>query len=639
MFDFVRSHTKLFQGLLVLLIFPSFVFFGVQGYTKFTEGATATVATVAGMPIKQNELDSAHRQQVERMRQQMPNADIKLLDTPAMKQRALDQLIRERVIAAAVTKDHLSVSDTRLARLFAADPQMQVVRKADGSINKELLAAQGMSVRQFEENLRQEYALRQVLAAPTDSALRGHGYQTLALNALLERREVQWQRFDAKDYLARITPTEAEIDAYYKAHSASFRSPESAQIEYVVLDLDALKKQVSVTEDDLRKYYDENISRYTMAEERRASHILIGADKSASQTDRDKAKAKAESLLAEVRKHPESFADVAKKNSSDTGSAERGGDLDFFGRGAMVKPFEDAAYAMKPGEISNVVESEFGFHIIKLTGIRGGEKKPFDAVRAEIQDEVAKQLAQKRYAEVAEQFTNMVYEQADSLQPAVDKLKLIRLTANVSRNAAPGTTGPLASTKLLEAIFGNEVLKNKHNTEALETGPNQLVSARVTDYHPEQVQPLAQVQAQVLEQLRAEQAAAAARKDGDALLATQKKDAGAALPLTVTVSRTQSQDIPSQVVKAALQADLSGKAPVAVGVDLGRQGYAVVKVLRVVERDTAKDADEPRARAAVDQAAAAAEAAAYFEWLKRRFKVEVKPQALKVADVAGNETK
>lgn len=638
MFDFVRSHTKLFQGLLVLLIFPSFVFFGVQGYSSFRDGAAATVATVAGLPIKQTELDASHRQQVERMRQQMPNLDIKRLDTPEMKQRVLDQLIHERVLMAAVSKDHLSVGDERLARLFSTDPQMQAVRKPDGAINKELLAAQGMSVLQFQENLREDYSVRQVQSGVLESALRGRSFQALAVGALLERRDIQLQRLDTKDYLGKVSPTDAEVDAYYKAHTQQFRSPESAQIELVVLDLASLKNQISVSDDELRKYYEENLSRYTRAEERRASHILINSDKSASAAERDKAKAKAESLLADARKHPEAFAELAKRNSNDTGSAERGGDLDFFGRGAMVKPFEDAAYAMKVGEISNLVESEFGFHIIKLTGVRGGEKKSFESVKAEIQDEVAKQLAQKRFAEVAEQFTNMVFEQSDSLQPVVDKLKLGLTKATVGRTPAAGVTGPLASVKLLDAVFANEVLKNKHNTEAVETGPNQLVSARVVSYQPEQVQPLAEVRARVLAQLSAEQAAAAARKDGEQLLAAQKKDPAPALPQALTVSRTQPQNLPNEVVKAALAAELKDKTPALVGVDLGSQGYAVVKVLRVVEVP-ANDAELPRARVAVDQAAAAAESAAYYEWLKRRFKVEIKQKQLKAGSETNSETK
>ena len=375
MFDFVRTHTRLLQFLLVLLIFPSFVFFGVQGYSSFMDKEAKPVAIVGGIEIKQNELDAAHRQQIERMRQQMPGVDVKMFDTPQMRQQTLEEMVRERVLMATAVKDHLAVSDDRLRRLFATDPQYATLRKPDGTVNTEFLAAQGMSSEAFAERLRQDYAVRQVMQGVTETGLSGKTVEATAVNALLERRELQLQRFDVKDYLPKTNPSDAEVQAYYAAHTAQFRSAEEAQIEYVVLDLNALKKQITVSEDDLRKYYTENASRYAAAEERRASHILINAAKEAPAADRAKAKAKAETLLADVRKNPASFAEVAKKNSQDPGSAEKGGDLDYFGRGAMVKPFEDAVFAMKDGEISNLVESDFGFHIIKLVATRGGRKE------------------------------------------------------------------------------------------------------------------------------------------------------------------------------------------------------------------------------------------------------------------------
>lgn len=632
MFDFVRSHTRLLQGVLVLLVFPSFVFFGVQGYSHFMDQAAATVATVDGQPIRQSELEAAHRQQVERMRQQMPTLDVKLFDTPEARQQTLDALVREQVLRHAAQKENLVVPDLRLQRLFVTDPAYAALRKPDGSINKDYLAAQGMSVGQFEEMLRTEYSLRQVLGGVTGSSLSGQTVAAANANALLEQREVQVQRFEAKDYLAKVNPSDADIDAFYKAHADRFRAPDEASIEYVVLDLDALKKQVTVSDDDLKKYYEQNISRYTAPEERRASHILITVDKDAAADVRAKAKAKAESLLAEVKAHPDSFAEVAKKNSEDPGSAAKGGDLDFFARGAMVKPFEDAAFGMKVNDISGVVESDFGYHIIKLTAVRGGDRKPFEAVRAEIQDEVAKQLAQQRYAEAAEQFSNLVYEQSDSLQPVIDKLKLGKMTAVVQRAAAPGATGPLASSKLLDAVFSVDGLQNKRNTEAVETGANQLVSARVVSYRPAHVRDLAEVRPQVLEQLKADQAAAAARKDGEARLASLKQNPADTLAPSVVLSRAQIQGQPRQVVDATLKADLA-KGPVVVGVDLGPQGYAVVKVVKRVPR-AGDDADLARAKPYIAQALAQAEEAAYYDALKRRHKVEIKQAAAPAASAS-----
>jgi peptidyl-prolyl cis-trans isomerase D len=629
MLDFFRTHGKPLQFVLLAVIIVAFVFVGIEGYLRMGDGANATVATVGGHEIKQAELDQAHRQQVERMRQQMPNIDVKLFDTPEAKQRVLDELVRDRVLMTAAAKQNLSVTDGQVIDALRQMPELASVRDASGNIDKAaykaFLSARGLSDRGFEADLQQGLLRQQVLRGATGTQIVGGTATNAALDALLERREVQVQRFDAKEYAAKVNPSDADIEAYYKANTAQFRTTEEARIEYVVLDLDAMKKQVNLSEDDLRKYYEQNIARYTSAEERHAAHILVKVNAGASADEKAKAKARAESLLAEARKNPAGFAELAKKNSQDEGSAASGGDLDFFGRGAMVKPFDDAVFAMKAGEISNLVESEFGFHIIKLIETRGGEKKPFESVRAQIVDEVSKPKAQELYAAAAEQFSNLVYEQSDSLQPVVDKLKLAKAEATVQRMPAPGAAGPLASPKLLEAVFSADAVKNKRNTEAVETGPNQLVSARIVEHRPERVLPLAEVRERVLAQVRAKQAAAAARKDGEARVAALKQNAGESLGAPLILSRTKPEGQPRQVVDAALRADIT-KGPTAVGVDLGDQGYVALKVVKKVERE-ANDPDTERAKPYVAQALAAAEQAAYYDALKRRYKTELKPLA------------
>eukprot|EP01034_Spumella_vulgaris_P026440 gene26440-33018_t len=212
--------------------------------------------------------------------------------------------------------------------------------------------------------------------------------------------------------------------------------------------LDSVRGSIRVNEDDLRTYYKENLTRLAAKEERRASHILINATKDAPAAEREKAKARAEELLAQVRKAPGSFAEVAKKSSQDTGSAIVGGDLNFFGRGAMVKPFEEAAFSMKKGDISDVVESDFGYHIILLTDIKTPRQPSFEELRPLLEVELKQQQAQRKFAEVAELFTNSVYEQPDSLKPVADSLKLkIQTVDGVTRVPAAGVTGPLANAK------------------------------------------------------------------------------------------------------------------------------------------------------------------------------------------------
>ncbi|MDI4633487.1 SurA N-terminal domain-containing protein [Pelomonas sp. V22] len=629
MFDFVRKHTKILQGLLTLMILPSFVFFGVQGYSSFMDGSNAGVAKVDGQKISRAEFDAAHRNQIERMRAQMPTQDPKEFDTPEARQATLDSLIRERVLRATQLKQHLTVTDEKLQAAFLADPQLAFLRNPNGSVNRAMLAAQGMSVESFMQRLREDLALRQVMGVGNSSPA-NQGNAAVAFDALLQQREVQIQQFDAKDFAANIKPTEAQLEAFHKdpSNAALFQLPESADIEYLVLDLDQLKKGLKASDEDLRKYYDDNQARYAVPEERRASHILIKADKGASAAERAKAKARAEELLAQAHKAPTAFAELARKNSQDEGSAQNGGDLDFFGRGAMVKPFEDAAFALKQqGDISNVVESDFGFHVIQLTGKRGGDKKSFEEVRAEIEGEVLKQLAQKRYTEVAETFRNTVYEQSDSLKPAADKLKLTVQTASVQRKAKPGSMGVLASQKLLDEVFGNDALRNKRNTEAVETQPNQMVSARVVNHHPTRLQPLEEVHAQANAMLVAKLALDQAIAAGKARLEALNKNPAdlGGLGEASVVSRAKPGQLDRKVLIKLLGADAS-KLPAHIGIDAGNGAFVVVRINKLLPRDPAV-LDPKRAAEQYALVWAAAEAAAYYNHLKTELKVKVTADA------------
>ena len=633
MFDFFRKHTRVLQFLLVLLIFPSFVFFGIQGYSGFMGNDNAVVAKVAGQKITRPEWEAAQREQIDRIRRQMPNVDAKLFDSPEMKRQSLDALVRERVMLVAADKLDLVTTDERLQRLFATDPQYAMLRNPDGSANKDILAAQGMSSEMFAQRLRQDLSLRQVLLGVAGTVFAPLSDTSAALDAMFQQREAQVQRFETKDLLDKVTPTDAEIEAFYKdpANAKQFEAPEQANIEYAVLDLDALKKGITVSEDDLKKYYAENEKRFAVPEERRASHILVKADKSASADERAKAKAKAEALLAEVKKNPASFADVARKNSDDPGSAERGGDLDYFGRGAMVKPFEDAAFGLKTDEISGVIESDFGYHIIKLTGVRGGDKKSFESVRAEIENDVKNQLAQRKFSESAVDFTNTVYEQPDSLKPAADKLKLeVRSAQNVRRTPAPGTTGVLANPKFLEALFATDTIRNKRNTEAIQIAPNQMVSGRIVTYTAAHQVPLAEVKDRVRDRVKAIQAAALAHKLGEERVAALRAAPDTAMSeAPQVVSRAQARDLPRALLDGILKAP-AAKLPAIVGVDLGEQGYAAVRITKVLGRDPIA-ADATRAQSQYAQAWGDAEAQAYYAGLKARYKVEIKPDAVGAA--------
>jgi peptidyl-prolyl cis-trans isomerase D len=630
MFDLIRKHNKIMMLLLFVLIVPSFVLFGIDGYSRFKDQGEA-VAMVDGKKILQGEWDAAHKLEIDRIRTSAPNVDPKLLDSPEAKYSTLERLVRDRVIEAAASKLQLAASDTRLTRALQEEPTVAALRKPDGSFDmdryKQLVGAQGMSPEMFEARVRSDISSRQVLAGIGASGLTTPAIADVSLNAFFERREVQVARFATAEFAAKATITDGQLDSFYKDNPALFQAPEQANIEYLVLDIESIRKTITLNADDVQAYFKQNADSLSSKEERRASHILIAAAKTAPAAEREQAKAKADALLAQVQKAPDSFADVAKKNSQDPGSAVNGGDLDFFGKGAMTKPFEDATYALKKGEISPVVETEFGYHIIRLTDVKAPKQKTFEEMRPEIEADLKKQQAQKKFAEVAESFTNGVYEQADSFKAVAEKLKLEIKTANgVLRKPAAGaaTAGVLSNAKFLTAVFSPDAVEKKRNTEAVEIGPSQLASARVIQYTAARTLPFADVKDRVRERVQAAQGAELARKEGLAKLEAWKAaPASATLPEAVVISRDQSSSRqPAPVIEAALRAD-SAKLPTFIGVDLGAQGYAVVKVNKLLERDT-KGSNPQQDRQQYTQWWSNAETTAYYNSLKDRFKAEIK---------------
>ncbi len=630
MFDFVRKHTRLFQFLLLIVILPSFVLVGVEGYSRFMDGSNSAVAAVGDRKISQTEWDAALRDQQERMRQQSPNVDPKLFDTPEMRRQVLETLLRDRVLAVAVEKEHRSLSDQQVVSLIRNDPQLSFLYDESGKLRKEMLSAMGLSAEGLLVRVRQGALNAQVMGPLAESALTNQSSANIAFDALLQQREVQIQRFDVREYAASLNPTDADLEAFYKDPkvAARFVQPETADIEYVVLDQAALASTVTVNPADVEGYYKQNDKNFKTPEERRASHILIKMTPDMPAAEKEKAKAKAESLLAEAKKNPDGFAELAKKNSDDSGSAARGGDLDFFGEGAMVKPFEAAAFSMKEGEISNLVQSDYGYHIIKLTGIRGGKARPLEEVRPEIEALLRKDLAQKRYSESAEDFGNMVYEQSDSLKPAADKFKLTIQKATVQRKPAANATGVLASSKLLDAVFSSDTLNNKRNTAAVDTGASQLVSARVVAHHPSATPALADVKAALSAAWVQQRAKEAAVKAGQQRLAELQKGGDAkGLGEPVVVSRAKPEALQGKALEQVLRADTS-KLPAYVGVDAVEGQYLVVRINKVMPRDPSL-IDPKRAADQYAQTWAAAELMSVYNSLKTEYKASIKPAVQK----------
>ncbi|WP_416548698.1 SurA N-terminal domain-containing protein [Limnohabitans sp. DCL3] len=630
MFDSIRNNSKILMGLLFLLVIPSFVLFGIEGYSQF-EDKGAVVARVDGNKITQSEWDAAHQQEVDRIRASVPNMDPKMMDSAQARYATLDKMVNDRLIALAAEKQLLLTSDQRLARYLQQDPSIASLRGADGKLDMEryrqLAASQGMTPEMLETRVRRDLSNQQVLAGLQASAFAGHKQTDTALDAYLQRREVQVKRWSAADFATKVVVTDADLERYYKDNSELFRSVENADVEFLVLDLPSLQSRIELPEQDLKTYYEQNLQRLSGQEQRRASHILVNAAKDLPEADKAKARAKAEELLAAVRKAPKSFADVARKNSDDTGSAQNGGDLDFFSRGAMVKPFEDAAFALKKGEISDIVTSDFGYHIIVLTEVKQAPVPSFESMRPKLEADLRKQQAQRQFAELAETFSNSVYEQSDSLTPVAERLKLtIQKTQALTRTPPPGTPGVLGNPKLLQAIFSDDAVSKRRNTAAVEVAPNTLVSARIVTHRPATVRAFEEVKTEARQRLVQVKSAELAKVEATARLAGWKSEpAKAPLGEALTISRDLGTELPVAMMDAALRTDPS-QLPALVGVDLGLQGYAVVRVNKIVPRPAESAQQVEQSRIQFARLWAMAESQAYLASLKTQFKVEILAQ-------------
>ncbi|MBN3742642.1 MULTISPECIES: SurA N-terminal domain-containing protein [Burkholderia] len=631
MLDFFRNHQRLMMALLLLIVLPGLGFVGIQGFRGFFDDS-ANVAAVNGHKITRVEFDGAFRQQIDQARQALGGQfDIKMFDTPEHRKQVLDGLIQQRVLADETQRLHLTASDNAVRDALMSDPMIASLKKPDGSIDVEryaqLLSFQGMTPEQYQERVRYSLALQQIPASIVSSAFTPKSLAQRLSELAAQQREVQALVLKTSDFAAKVQPTDAQLTAYYDAHKQSFATPETATIQYLVYSPAAAAASAQPTDADIKKFYDDNPTHFRTEAQVRVSHIFIAAPGSASAADKAAAKAKAEQLLADVKAHPDQFAQIAQKNSQDAPSAAKGGDLGFITRGSTAggKAFDDAAFALKQGDVSGVVQSDLGFHILKATEVKPAAVKPFADVKDQIAADLKQQYASKAFTDNAEGFTSTVYEKAKTLQPAADKYKLTIQAATVTPTPNPQLppTSPLNNPKFLAAVFANDSVKNRNNTQAIDVGNNTLISARVTDYKPAAVPALDAIKDVVRQKVVAEQAAELAKKDGAAKLAElQKSKSADGFSAAQKVSRTQSQGLTPAALSAVYKVDAK-TLPAYVGVDLGADGYAIYRVNAVIPGSAVDPQQLAAAQQQMAQVDAQSEGEAYLSALRDRSKVKL----------------
>lgn len=590
MFDLVQENRRLVQIVLALIIVP-FALWGVDSYRKSGNGAS--LASVNGEKIGQQEFDNALNQQLQRIREMAgANFDQALFDKPEIKHSVLDGLVSQHLMGIEARKAGLILTNEQIGQIIVNIGAFQKDGKFDRQRYEAVLKEKGKTPSGFDAEIRQAVLAQQLTEAYTQN---GYASQAVAENLIRlneQQRIVSVANLDSGSFVKQVKVADAAVSDYYSKNAQEFQMPERANVEYVVLSADALLSQVTVPENEVKQYYEEHQTEFGTQEQRQASHILITVAKQAPDADKLAAKAKAEQILQQVKQSPANFASLAKQYSQDLGSATKGGDLGMFGRGAMVKAFEDSVFSLKVGEVSGLVQTDYGYHIIKLQAVKPAKIPSLNEMKPMIISQLKSQHANDKFAELAEKFNNTVYEQSDSLKPAAELAKAtVQRGVWLSKGQAPAG---LWTDKALQAVFSEDTLKNKRNTAAVEVAANTLLAARVIEYKPASVRPLNEVAASIKQKLEKQQASELASEQGKKLLEQLQRGekAGVSWKAAQSATRNQRSGVEPELLRAVFRAE-TGKLPVYVGVN-GQSGFVLARIDAV--KDTASVDDIKRFR-------------------------------------------
>ncbi|WP_275663318.1 SurA N-terminal domain-containing protein [Laribacter hongkongensis] len=602
MFEFVQKNTlviKIILGAVAL----TFVGFGVGSYTAATDDAY--LAKVGGEKI--------YKQDIERALNGQP-AD------SAVRQQVLESLIRQKLLLADAGQHGMRVTDAELRRVIAGIPAFQDNGHFDSKRYEEYLQSQYMSAEQFQARIRDELMVQQQLSAFVDATFVSPGAVERVHKLLAEQRQINQYRLTAAQFLPGVKVDDADVQRFYDSNKARFQTPEKVRLEYVLLSLEELAKTVQVSEADVRKYYEEHKAELAGDEQRQVAHILIAVPKGASAADKARLKTEAEAIVKEVRSNPARFAALAQEKSADPGSAAKGGDLGWFGRGVMVKPFEDSAFKLAKGQVSDPVETEFGYHIIKVEGIKTPD---LSTMQADIHARLARQKAGALYRQQLETLGDVSYQQSDSLKPVSEALKLPVQQTEWIVKGQPGS-GIAANPKVDEAAFSDDVFKGKHNSEVIDLGNERSVVVRVAAAEAAKLQPLAEVAPVIRKELADKAARELAVKAGEKLLAELKagKTPDVAWSAAQQVSRRDPAGLGRDVQRAVFSASVS-KLPAYAGAAEG-DGFTLVRIDRLLPAGALTGAERQQLVGMLAQLQTAADATSYLNGLRAAYPVTLK---------------
>ncbi|MEL4244564.1 peptidylprolyl isomerase [Shewanella xiamenensis] len=575
------SQGVIAKGILVLVIL-SFAFAGVSSYLGSTSDVPA--AEVNGDKITKAELEQAYQSERARMEQQLGemfaalSADERYLES--IKQSVLERLVADKLIDQAAAAMGLRVSDEQIIAAIKSEPAFQTDGKFDNDRYQAILRQLGYQPQTFRSMMRVDMTRRQLTAAlvGTEFVLSGEAKQLAELQG--QTRDIRYLVVDSAPYLANASVTDEQVKNYYDANQGQFMSPEKVSLEYVELNAADFAKDSKVTEEEAQAYYDEHKTQYVSNEKRLAAHILIGPG-----SDEAAAKAKAEDLAKQLDNGAD-FAELAKANSEDTLSAEQGGKLDWFEPGVMDPSFDAALFALQKGQHSAVVKTDFGFHIIKLLDVQPGTTVPFADVKTKIIAQLQEKKAVDQFYSLQSKLADTSYEVPDTLAETAKVVGVeIKTTPLFSRDDVPAA---LNKPDVVKAAFSDSVMRQGLNSEVIELEPNHVVVIRMKEHHDAGTMPLAEVKADIAERLKQDQANAAARAKAEELMAQVKAGAADVSLIAKAKLGRGAQDLDAAIVTKTFQMPTPSAAPVVDTVALAN-GYAVIALDKVNAAESVSD--------------------------------------------------
>ncbi len=497
---------------IIILITVPFAFWGINTYF---EGSTdTTVATVNGVDIEARDLETQYQQRRDRLMQSF-GAQFRpeMLNEAQLRRESLDSLVRQQVLGQAARTAGFRVGDTLLAQNIAEIPLFHKEGRFDTEAYRAQLRNQGMSEGQFEAQMRDRMMTGQLVTGISESSFLTPDEAQEFTRLQAQTRNVQWAVLTADALKAGITPTDSDINQYYQQHQLDLAEPERLKLHYLELSVAQLGAALQPDEAALQALYQEMKDKFGTPEQRHARHILLTLAADATPEQVAQVQQQLEALRQQLTQGGD-FAVLAKQHSQDPGSASQGGDLGWFGKGAMDAAFEAATFSLQPGEISAPVRSAFGWHLIQLQEVRPEQVKPLEEVRATVLAEWQRREGEKRFYELAEPLAANSYEHPDSLEPTAKALGLtVQTTDWFTRDQGEGIA---QYPKVRAVAFGPQVMQEQMNSEPLELAHDRVVVLHKADYAPARPQALEQVRARVVEQVQRAQALSQVEQRGAA---------------------------------------------------------------------------------------------------------------------------